>query len=381
MQFILTYFLLFFCFQFSIAGDGITFFEGTFKEAKALAAKEHKIIFMDAYASWCGPCKRMAKEVFTNSEVGKFYNKHFINIKVDMEKGEGPGLSNKYHVNSYPTLFFLDDKGEVVHVSKGGKPIDQFIELGKLALSKNNNSEEYAKKYESGDRSPTFLRAYAYALLRSIKPHMKIANEYIKTQKNLSNKENLEFLFDFSNEADSRIFDLAIQNKTLILELKSQTAFEQKIREACDATIKKAIEFDVKSLVDDAKQKMKYANPKFFKEYSFLADMKYAIEIEDMQTYVALTDKYLKKYAKKDAKSLNEYANSVLFNTSEKKLLEKAENWAKKATLIDYNKKHLKTHGAILHKLGKEEEAKIILQKGKELKEDSSTTPTIIQQN
>lgn len=381
MQFLLTYFLLFCCLQFSFAGDGITFFEGTFKEAKALAAKEHKIIFMDAYASWCGPCKRMAREVFTDSEVGKFYNKHFINIKVDMEKGEGPGLASKYRVNSYPTLLFLDDKGEVVHASRGGKPVDLFIGLGKLALTKNNKSAEYTKKYESGDRSPEFLRAYAYSLLKGIQPHMKIANEYIKTQKDLTDQENLEFLFDFANEADSRIFDLAIKNKTQIIELKSQSEFEQKVRSACDATIEKAIEFNVKSLVADAKQKMKAANPQFFKEYSFLADMKYIAGIDDMQGYVSLTDKYLKKYAKKDARILNQYAYSLWMNTSEKKLLEKAEKWAKQATSIDYNQKYLKTHGSILLKLGRQEEAKKVLQKAKELGGSSSSLPSIIKQN
>ena len=68
MQLLKTCFLLLFCLQFSFAEDGINFFKGTFKEAKALAAKEHKIIFMDAYTSWCGPCKRMAKNVFTDKK-------------------------------------------------------------------------------------------------------------------------------------------------------------------------------------------------------------------------------------------------------------------------------------------------------------------------
>ena len=60
------------------AQDGIEFFKGTWEEALAEAKAQDKIIFMDAYAVWCGPCKRMAATVFTDKKVGKFYNENFI---------------------------------------------------------------------------------------------------------------------------------------------------------------------------------------------------------------------------------------------------------------------------------------------------------------
>jgi len=364
--------ILLYSFQQSFAADGIDFFHGSFKEAQELAAKEHKIIFMDAYTSWCGPCKRMARDVFSAAEVGKFYNKHFINIKVDMEKGEGPKLAGKYRVNSYPTLLFLDEKGEVVHAAKGGRPIDQFIGLGKIALSKNDKSGEFEKKYEEGERDPSFLRAYAYALQNSAKPYLKIANEYIKTQDDVTSKENLEFLFDFANEADSKIFELAIKNKAEIIKIKSEELFEEKINTACDATVDKAIQFKVKALVDEAKQKMKEANSQYSKEYNMLADMKYAAGIEDINEYGSLADKYLKKYAKKDAPTLNKYAHAFLMNVKDKKLLEKAEKWANQATKLDYNQQYLKTHAGILQKLGRTEDAEKVLEKAKELGGSSS---------
>lgn len=367
MKQLLTGLIILLSLQLTFAEDGIHFFKGTLKEAQELAAKEHKIIFMDAYTSWCGPCKRMSRDVFSAAEVGKFFNKHFINIKVDMEKGEGPKLAGKYRVNSYPTLLFLDDKGEVVHAAKGGRPVDQFLGLGKVALGKNDKSAEYTKKYEEGDRDPAFLRAYAYALLNSAKPNLKIANEFVKTQKDLSSKENLEFLFDFANEADSKIFELAMTNKTAIVSIKSAEAFTEKVTTACDATIDKAIEFKVSSLLAEAKAKMKTANPKYAKEYSLLADMKYAAGTENMMDYLNTTDKYLKKYAKKDAKKLHQYAHTFFMQTNEVKILEKAEKWAKQATSIDYNPTYLRTHSGILRKLGRTEEAREILNKADEL--------------
>lgn len=367
MKLILTSLFIISCFYNSSAKEGIKFFKGTFKEAQELAAKEHKIIFMDAYTSWCGPCKRMARDVFTDANVGKFFNQHFVNIKVDMEKGEGPRLAGKYRVTAYPTLLFLDEKGEVVHAVKGGRSVDQFVDLGKAALSKMDKSDEYAQQYEEGKRDPAFLRAYAYALLKSAKPYLKIANEYVRSQKDFTSKDNLEFLYDFSNEADSKIFELALENKAAIIDLKSLEAFEEKAKTACDNTVEKAVEYKTKQLTDEAKQKMKSVNPKFAKEYSMLADMKYASGTDDLETAVAITEKYLKKYAKKDATKLHQYAYAFLMQTSDKKLLEKAEKWAKQALELDYNMTYLKTHSGILHKLGRTGESEKLLKKAREM--------------
>ncbi|CAA6830359.1 MAG: Thioredoxin domain containing protein [uncultured Aureispira sp.] len=379
MKQLLTGLLIVASFQLALAEDGIHFFKGTMAEAQELAAKEHKIIFMDAYTAWCGPCKRMARDVFSDAEVGKFFNKHFINIKVDMEKGEGPRLAGKYRVNSYPTLLFLDEKGEVVHAAKGGRPSDQFLGLGKIALGKNDKSADYTKEYEEGKRDPSFLRAYAYALLNGGKPNLKIANEYLKTQTEFSSSENLEFLFDFANEADSKIFEKAVENKDAIIKLKSAQAFKDQLKAACNATVDKAIEFKVPNLVNEAKAKMKLADPKYAKEYAMYVDIKYAAGTKDIPAYVKFADKYLKKYAKKDAKTLNQYARSVLMQTSEAKLLETAEKWVKQATNIDYKADYLRTHSAILNKLGRTKEAQEINTKASELDGKGPRIPAVLQ--
>ena len=111
--------------------EGMTFFKGTFQEALELAKKEKKLIFLDAYASWCGPCKLMKSKTFTDPEVGNLYNAKFINLAIDMEKGEGPELSRKYQVTAYPTLLFIDAKGKVVHRALGYHQPKEFMGLVK----------------------------------------------------------------------------------------------------------------------------------------------------------------------------------------------------------------------------------------------------------
>lgn len=336
----------------SWAADGIQFFEGTLDEAKALAVKERKIIFIDAYTSWCGPCKRMSKEVFTKEEVGTFFNKHFVNMKIDMEKGEGPKVAQKYSVTSYPTFLFVNEKGEIVHLAKGGRPADQFVAVGQAALSKNDNSAEYAEKYEEGDRSPEFLLAYAYELNKGGKSSLSIANQYLRTQEDLTTEQNIDFLYDFATEADSKIFDLLVANKSKVIARKSKESYENKVQEACDATVKKAIEFKVANLVDEAKKQMKKANPSFAKQYDLLADINYnkGQEIADANL-AKLLEKYLKKYAKEDAEEWHEEALYLLRLTDDKKVLAKAAEWAETANKLAANPVYAKTLAAINVKL------------------------------
>jgi thioredoxin-related protein len=105
-------------------GNGVNFFEGTFRQALAKAKKEKKMVMLDAYTSWCGPCKVLKNKVFPNKELGDYINAHFVSIGVDMEAGEGPALANMYPVKGYPTILFLDASGkikkEILGLPQGG---------------------------------------------------------------------------------------------------------------------------------------------------------------------------------------------------------------------------------------------------------------------
>jgi len=115
--------------NFSVFGQGINFFHGTFDEAVKEAKAKNKLIFMDAYASWCGPCKWMSSTVFTTKEVGDFHNANFINLR------------------AYPTLFWIDpNSGKKVHEFVGGAPPETLIAQGNVALKGFDSSAELKKK-------------------------------------------------------------------------------------------------------------------------------------------------------------------------------------------------------------------------------------------
>jgi thioredoxin-related protein len=112
----------------------IVFETGSWETILAKAKSEHKLVFLDAYTEWCRPCIQMAKDVFTLDKVADFYNDHFINVSMDMEKGEGPGLNKKYKIGAYPTFLFIDGNGDLVHQDGGYQEADAFIGVGKTAV-------------------------------------------------------------------------------------------------------------------------------------------------------------------------------------------------------------------------------------------------------
>lgn len=90
---------------------GIQFHSGSLQEVLNQAESEQKLIFVDAYADWCGPCRYMSSHVFTDPEVGDLFNRYFVNYKLDMETEEGEWFDLRYRIDAYPPYLFWTKKG------------------------------------------------------------------------------------------------------------------------------------------------------------------------------------------------------------------------------------------------------------------------------
>ena len=143
--------LVLFTFAGGAFAGGIRFVENKkWKEILSQAKKENKLIFLDGYATWCGPCKYMQNEVFTSEAAGDYFNARFINVKLDMEEGEGLTLSEQYNLTAYPTLFFVNGDGELVHKYVGALDVEDFISLGKDAVNPDKQFFTTKRKAEAG---------------------------------------------------------------------------------------------------------------------------------------------------------------------------------------------------------------------------------------
>lgn len=144
-----------------VANPGIHFNHQPWAEIVTKAKTENKLIFIDFYTQWCGPCLNMATTVFTLPAVGGFYNNHFVCAKIDAENGEGIDLAKKYGVHSYPTYMFVDpNTEEAIHRSSSRQTAEQFILTGKCALNPQMRSFYLEEQYNKGNRDRQLLENY-----------------------------------------------------------------------------------------------------------------------------------------------------------------------------------------------------------------------------
>ncbi|WP_099291769.1 thioredoxin family protein [Butyricimonas sp. Marseille-P3923] len=149
------------------------FQELSLEKAREQAKTENKPIFLDCYTSWCGPCKMMANNVFTLEAAGDYFNKNFVCVKIDMEKGEGPAIGKQYGVDAYPTFLIINADGKLMHKLVGAMSLEELIENVECGL-KASSIAEYETLYQSGKLDKTEQMAY-WKLL-------SISGEVVKAQ-------------------------------------------------------------------------------------------------------------------------------------------------------------------------------------------------------
>lgn len=159
------FFPVLFVLSFNTFSQGISFEHGTWAEVKKLAKEKKLKIFVDAYATWCGPCKLMSSKVFKDTAVGNFFNKYFINYKLDMESPEGITFGKEFPVEAYPTFLFFDDSAKFVKKKVGYTEAPVFLEFGK-SIAAPEQTAVYKKKQEylSGKKDKSFLYGLCKAL-------------------------------------------------------------------------------------------------------------------------------------------------------------------------------------------------------------------------
>ena len=206
------------------AQASITFEKSDFTTILEKAEKENKLVFLDAFASWCGPCILMEKNVFTEPEVYTYYNQHFINARIDMEKGEGRELAKKYGVNTYPSYLFLNGKGEVVLRGYGYLKKEQFVRLAQDAFMQVGGTE-LKKRFMEGEEDPEFLKQAFGTFIKSDPLFAKqIAERYFSkfTSKELDKLEVAMLLNSVKSTTDANYAEFISQKQNLLKHIPAE---------------------------------------------------------------------------------------------------------------------------------------------------------------
>lgn len=242
-----------------VTKNGVKFNKGlTFEQAQRKAQAENKYIFIDCYATWCGPCKYMDQEIFIDSSVASFINCNFIALKLQMDITSADDLTikkqyltaqvfkQKYNINVLPTYLFFGPRGEIVHKEIGQMIQSDFLVAAKKAMEKKSQFYRLYKFYKDGVINFDQMRILAETAKRIGEREIAkaVSTTYISrylfklNEKDLYTRKNIEFLYLFTQSSLDEGFRFFIGSPKKIDSIMSSKSY---VRSKLDYIIKNEI--------------------------------------------------------------------------------------------------------------------------------------------
>ncbi|MEO6169089.1 MAG: thioredoxin fold domain-containing protein [Chitinophagales bacterium] len=214
------------CFSHDATSQNVNFDQGTWEEVLQKAKAENKYIMVDAFTTWCGPCKRMDAEKFhNNQEVADFLNTNFISFKADCEKSPTAAMAIKFKVMSYPTLLFFNPQGELISRSLGYTSNQKvFMEPFQKALAiKDKKVFAYDSKELNPGFPPIYTDAFKVDGVNAKRHSAEEVLQYLDGQKDKFSEVNwaVLYLYSFPGRYEQFFIDNYEKYKTLY---KTETA-------------------------------------------------------------------------------------------------------------------------------------------------------------
>jgi thiol-disulfide isomerase/thioredoxin len=365
----------------SVAQDGVAFQPvAGWQEVLAKAKQENKYVFVDCYATWCGPCKAMDKNIFPDKEVGKFINEKFISVKVQMDKTkndvpviqswyrDAAMLKSNYAISAFPTYLVFSPDGEPLHRFTGAsKTGAEFIDKTKNALNASTQYYKTVHQYKEHKNDSAFLRNAIKVALSSSDRKMaaEIGNYYIDVVNPMA-KDNLITL---------RLTTLTSKDKSFKFFLENAKAVNAVMGAKYAETIVGAVLYeddlkpyfeagkttsDWRKLTVMLKKKYHILNPKTIDRY----EAAYYLRKNDTARFEKAMLSYVEKYESQfNEDELNDHAWTAVSICENKDILEMALKWSEKSLeLVDKSPSSnycnfMDTYANIFYKLGRKEDA------------------------
>ena len=335
----------------------------TWAETLEAAKAEKKPIFVDCYTVWCGPCKWMSANIFTNNDVADYFNENYIAVKFDMEKGEGLELAKQFKIRAYPTLVHVNAKEELLFVSVGASRDPQdYIANAKQALDPKNNLLYYEKNYEKIKDNPEKMLGYFKTMSSANNLKQEEVDMYFEQfpVEEWTSQGNWEIIQMTIRDGNNQVFKTIVENDALFIEAYGNEASD---------LMANIYYYDLANMFYRAKteeQKTAYAQKKaetLNSDFSEIEKVKYLInsfEAErtgDWATYSKLNAENGLKYFGDNANQLNSMAWNIFENSKDQEELKAALAMAERATELDNSHAILDTYANLLHATGESQKA------------------------
>ena len=361
----------------NLMAQGMDFTTDKWEDILAKAKAENKIVFVDAYATWCGPCKWMDANVFVNEEVGAFYNANFINAKIDMEKGEGLEISETYNVRAYPTFLFVNGDGELVHRGVGGREPARFIALGEAASDPDMQLMSLQKQYDDGERSGEFMIRYANALQEGGLDAAEVADAYLSSLDSYEDEEIMTFIYEMTSEPTQKGFEIMADNLDDFYAMFGKEDVQKRMEYA----LKRAF-FSEPAIIEAAYEEIFPEDaPRMMALYNMEVHM-YSRDADAGDKFYDAAVNYFDNYETDNWSLLNSAAWFVYENIEGEEEIKKAIEWTDKSIDINSTYSNLDTMAALYYKLGKKRKAKkwaeSAIHTAKLEREDASSTKQLL---
>ena len=338
----------------------IVFETGNFASILEKAKKENKYVFIDAYTEWCGPCKMMARETFKTDTIANYFNKNFINYKMDMEKGEGIDFSKKYEVNCYPNLLLLDGSGKPVHRGAGYLKAKEFLVFGQDGLSDDKNFYSQKTNLQKNSFTDITLNKYISLMNSACLDASEAVSVYLKAlnPQVLIYKNNWILMRDNSKDIHSPELVYLIQNFKLFAA-KYNSEVEEKIVSLGINNFEKFINDDAYDQKGYEKSKLEFTALKwpYTDHIIYDTELKLNRKFNKPGYYAMATQSDFLKYNGKDPGTLNSMAWTFYEEVTDAMQLKAAVAMAKRAVELKPSHEIIDTYAAVLFKSGNTKEA------------------------
>ena len=354
---------------------GIPFVHGKhWSEIVKMAKKENKYIFVDCFTTWCGPCKMMSSEVFSQEKVGAFFKKNFISLKAQMDKTKKDAedikslypdfeeIEKKYEIQVYPTFLFFSPEGNLVHKFVGGMPAEAFIEKAGQSLNPNTQYITLKSSFADHKNDTAYLRRMIKAAAESYEDASVYFDAYTLTQPDMFTKENAAYIELLAENPNQSGFKLIAANpekydaltekgkaEDVIINVLSQTTYRNIFPKDSDNPDKEKIASIEKNY------------PRYAKRLISLLKVSYYSRTGKWALYNDEIFSYMNSYGTSvsNPMQLNDFAWNVFENCSKKEILEAALGWSKSSLTGEFENysAYLDTYANLLYKLGRKDEA------------------------